>query len=107
MGCRLRPWQPGHSRATGRAGFYGAVAIFAALFISGILLLRRLLRSNRALEDATAAARLSLVAVEQNPIGVVMTDLAGTITYVNPAFIQMSGLALAKRWGKLRCKAPA
>ena len=79
---------------------YGAVAIFAALFLAGILLLRRILRSNRALEDATAQlARLSL-AVEQNPIGVVMTDLAGTITYVNPAFIQMSGYSLGEMLGQ-------
>jgi PAS domain S-box-containing protein len=79
---------------------YGAVAIFAALFLAGILLLRRILRSNRALEDATAQlARLSL-AVEQNPIGVVMTDLAGTITYVNPAFLQMSGYSLGEIIGQ-------
>jgi PAS domain S-box-containing protein len=79
---------------------YGVVAIFAALFLAGILLLRRILRSNRALEDATAQlARLSL-AVEQNPIGVVMTDLAGTITYVNPAFLQMSGYSLGEIIGQ-------
>jgi PAS domain S-box-containing protein len=79
---------------------YGAVAVFATLFLAGILLLRRILRSNRALDDATAQlARLSL-AVEQNPIGVIMTDLAGTITYTNPAFIQMSGYGLGEILGQ-------
>jgi PAS domain S-box-containing protein len=40
------------------------------------------------------------LAVEQNPIGVIMTDLAGTITYTNPAFIQMSGYGLGEILGQ-------
>lgn len=79
---------------------YSALAIVATLLFAGILLLRRILRSNHALKDATAQlARLSL-AVEQNPIGVMMTDLAGAITYVNPAFIQMSDYSLGETLGQ-------
>ncbi|HRJ71773.1 MAG TPA: PAS domain S-box protein [Terrimicrobiaceae bacterium] len=40
------------------------------------------------------------VAIEQCPVGVVLTDQAGTIEYVNPVFEQITGYAAAEVLGK-------
>jgi len=80
--------------------FYGTLVVLTTLFLIGIALLRRSISANRALKDAGAQlARLSL-AVEQNPVSVVITDLTGAITYVNPAFVEMSGYSAAEALGQ-------
>ena len=39
-------------------------------------------------------------AVEQSPTSIVITDLNGSITYVNPKFSQLTGYSLAKAIGQ-------
>jgi len=106
--CRVRnyPWQvvAGVAKQEILADWwkrlYVTAAAMAILLLAGWLMSRRIIRSNRALEAGAARlAQLSL-AVEQNPNAVIMTDLAGIITYVNPAFVEMSGYSPEEALGQ-------
>jgi PAS domain S-box-containing protein len=55
-----------------------------------------LFRLRRTADEARGLSR----AVEQSPASVVITDLAGNITYVNPKFCELTGYALEEVLGK-------
>ena len=62
--------------------------------LSGII--EQLTADNEKLEEQL---RILTVAVEQNPVSVVITDLQGRIEYVNPKFTRVTGYTLAEAQG--------
>ncbi len=59
-----------------------------------------LVRSNRALMESEAVLRTLLVAIEQSPVSVVITDLDTTIRYVNPEFTKITGYTAQEAIGR-------
>jgi two-component system sensor histidine kinase/response regulator len=86
---------------TGEVTIPTIVAIVGLIINLMILLTFYALRQQqRHLEKSNAAiAKLSL-AVEQNPHSIVITDLNGTVSYVNPAFSKTTGYASEEIIGK-------
>jgi len=56
-------------------------------------------RAERLLQESERARRKLALAVEQSPVSVVITDVAGTIEYVNPKFTQITGYTAAEAIG--------
>ena len=78
------------------------VNIIANFFVVGVALLisyRIYLILNKQRETEAQNRRLSTL-VEQNPSAIVITDLDGTIEYVNPAFLEISGYEYDEIIGK-------
>jgi len=67
---------------------YIVVAVVVALVLFSLETLRR---SERRAIVAEEEARKLFRAVEQSPVSVMITDLRGSIEYVNPAFTRMTG----------------
>ena len=50
--------------------------------------------------DSEERLRQLSAAVEQSPVSIVITDLNGSITYVNPKFSQLTGYSLEEAIGQ-------
>lgn len=84
--------------------------LLALLTLIGLVLLLtvlRLISRNRALvtaqrriDDSAGLIRKLSLAVEQSPESIIITDLSGTIEYVNAAFMHNTGYALPQVLGK-------
>ncbi|MBC7908302.1 MAG: nitrate- and nitrite sensing domain-containing protein [Rhodospirillaceae bacterium] len=68
--------------------FYLVVAVVVGLVVFSLETLRR---SERRATRAEVQSRKLFRAVEQSPVSVMITDVAGQIEYVNPAFSRMTG----------------
>jgi len=51
-------------------------------------------------QETTESLRKLSLAIEQSPVSVMITDLNGTIEYVNPRFIESTGYTLVETLGK-------
>lgn len=58
---------------------------------------------DRARDEAEQTLRQLMVAVEQSPVGILMTNVQGDIEYVNSAFTQVSGYTFDEVRGKKPC----
>lgn len=78
------------------------IVAVVGLIINLILFLTfyALRRQKRQLEQSNAAIAKLSIAVEQNPHSIVITDLEGTVSYVNPAFLKTTGYAPDEIIGK-------
>ncbi len=71
----------------------GHVALVLAHLLLGVLGLAGLGIGRRLLRGSDTRLRMLSRAVEQSPVSIVLTDLQGTIEYVNPAFTKVTGYA--------------
>ena len=74
--------------------------LLASLAYTRARTLRHLALQTQLLAKAESENRKLLLAVEQGPASIMITDLAGNIEYVNPAFVQSSGYAIAEVMGR-------
>jgi len=78
-----------------------AIVLFTsclAIYVSGVN--RRLTREMHTRKTLEGKLRSLSVAVEQSPVSVVITDLQGTMEYVNPMFSKVTGYSSAEVIGK-------
>lgn len=71
-----------------QTAFYLVVAVVVVLVVFSLETLRR---SERRASLAQEEARKLFRAVDQSPVSVMITDTAGMVEYVNPAFSRMTG----------------
>jgi PAS domain S-box-containing protein len=96
-GLQAEGWYP---EINGRARyiFFDAVPIRnAAGQIIGVI---ETVQDITARKEAEESLRTLSQAIEQSPVGVVITDCDGNIEYVNPHFSKMSGYSAAEAFGK-------
>ncbi len=81
--------------------FIGAsfILIFAGLSI-GLMVYLMLKNKNRTIELAEEKLRKLSRAVEQSPVTIVITDLQGSIEFVNPKFTELTGYTAEEAIGK-------
>lgn len=70
------------------AMFWGIVVLLAALYAALLTIVRH---EKTIVEHQRSTARKLLRAVEQSPEAILITDLEGTIEYVNPKFVAITG----------------
>ncbi len=77
---------------------FALVALISSLLI--LILVCFLIRANRRLQKLTRENEKLLLAIEQSPSSIFITDLNGSIEYANEAFVQMTGYELSEIMGK-------
>jgi len=79
---------------------FSGLGFMLLTIIAGIVYMRTLKSKNRIIEEGSVKlSKLSRV-VEQSPASVVITDLRGSIEYVNPKFEELTGYSMAEAIGK-------
>ncbi|CAG1022658.1 partial putative signaling protein, partial [Patescibacteria group bacterium] len=80
---------------------YREFFVIASLFsLLVFILIIFLIRANKRLNKMSNENKKLLLAVEQSPVSIVITDLDANIEYVNQHFLKMTGYSLAEVIGK-------
>lgn len=74
--------------------------IGAAISLLVMTLLFFLIRANKRFKKVAGENKKLLLAIEQSPVSIFITDLAGKIEYANQAFTEMTGYELDEIMGK-------
>lgn len=88
-----------HKRAD-TGDLFPAEVLLSAMEMDGKRVLQAVVRNISQRRRMEERLRQLSLAVEQSPVSIVITDLAGNIEYVNPKFVQVTGYTLAEVLGK-------